>query len=147
VACWYSIEVFDGASSASLWAEAYGDTLIESALVTGASDWSSHRHTWGVVLELAFEDEAAWEAFRQLPTVTAALDAVPDPVTGLIVYPGRGGSSAAYEPRRPRPLVGSGSAALPLPWDLGLDELRRLPASMGVQPVAPPVVGARRARR
>ena len=33
---WYSIEVFDGASSAALWAEAYGDPLLESALSTGA---------------------------------------------------------------------------------------------------------------
>lgn len=123
VACWYSIEVLDGMSSASLWAEAYGDALIEGALSTGATDWSWHRHSWGVVLELEFEDEAAWEAFRRLAPVGAALDAVPDPLTGLIVYPGRGGSSAKPEPRRPRPLVGSGSAALPLPWELDSEEM------------------------
>ena len=146
VSCWYSIEVFDGAFPASRWAESYGDSLIESALMSGASDWSSHRHGWGVVLELAFTDEAGWDRFRALPAVTAALDAVPDPVTGLIVYPGRGGSTGTSEPRRPRPLIGSGSAALPLPWDLGLDEVR-LPAHLGRQLTTPPVVGARNIRR
>jgi hypothetical protein len=110
-----SIEVLDGASSASLWAEAHGDYLIEAALTGGASDWAWHRHTWGVVLELEFEDEAAWDRFSALPAVDAALDAVPDPVTGLIVYRGRGGSSGRVEPRRPKPRSGSGSAALPVP--------------------------------
>lgn len=122
MALWYSIEVLDGASSASLWSEAYGDSLIENALASGAADWGWHRHTWGVVLELSFEDEAAWERFRGLPTVEAALDAVPDPLTGLIVYQGRGGDSSSPVPRRPRPLRGSGSAALPLPWELSVDD-------------------------
>lgn len=123
VSAWYSIEVFDGAAPASVWAEAYRDALIEAALTHGATDWSWHRHTWGVVFEVAFPDEQAWDAYACLPVVTAALDAVPDPVTGLIVYRGRGGSSGASFPRRPRPLAGSGSAALPLPWDLTVDEV------------------------
>lgn len=123
VSAWYSIEVFDGAVPASVWAEAYRDSLIEAALTNGATDWSWHRHTWGVVFEVSFADEQAWESYAALPVVTAALDAVPDPVTGLIVYKGRGGSSGASFPRRPRPLVGSGSAALPLPWDLTVDEV------------------------
>ena len=119
-----SIEVLDGAFSASLWADAHGDSLIESAFTHGATDWSWHRHTWGVVLELCFEDEQAWERFRALPAVDAALDAVPDPVTGLIVYRGRGGSSGRPDPRKPRPLLGSGSAALPVPTLIEeLDEL------------------------
>src|ERR1700694_3313586 len=123
---WFSIEVLDGSSSASLWSEAYGDGLIESAFLTGATDWSWHRHEWGVVLELDLADEAAWEAFRSLPAVSAALDAVPDPVSGLIVYRGRGGSSGRPQPRKPRPLAGSGAAALPLPWELWVeDELFR----------------------
>jgi hypothetical protein len=120
---WYSIEVFDGSTSASLWAEAYRDALMETAVTRGATDWSWHRHSWGVVFEVCFDDESAWEAFMDLPLVRAALDAVPDPVTGLIVYRGRGGSSGALSPRRPRPLQGSGAAALPLPWDLGLEEM------------------------
>ena len=123
MSAWYSIEVFDGSTSASVWAEAYRDALIETAITSGATDWSWHRHTWGVVFEVSFGDEAAWEGFTNLPVVKAALDAVPDPLTGLIVYRGRGGSSGSPYPRRPRPLIGSGSAALPLPWDLTADDI------------------------
>jgi hypothetical protein len=118
MSAWFSIEVLDGIVSASVWSEAHGDALIESALLTGATDWNWHRHTWGVVLELNFDDESAWDRFRNATAVQAALEAVPDPVSGLIMYRGRGGSSGTVEPRRPKPLVGSGSAALPLPWDL-----------------------------
>lgn len=120
---WYSIEVFDGATSASLWAESYRDVLIETAITRGARDWSWHRHPWGVVFEVSFDDETAWEGFTDLPAVRSALDAVPDPLTGLIVYRGRGGSSGSWLPRRPKPLRGSGSAALPLPWDLSPEVL------------------------
>ena len=119
---WFSIEVFDGASSASLWSDAYGDTLIEAAFHSGATDWSWHRHTWGVVLELDFEDENQFHRFRGLLPVQAALEAVPDPVSGIIVYKGRGGSAGKVEPRRPRPLSGAGAAALPLPKELFFDE-------------------------
>jgi hypothetical protein len=45
--------------------------------------------------------------------VRAALDAVPDPVNGLLIYPGRGGSSGRVQPRRPRPIAGAGAAPLP----------------------------------
>ncbi|MGH9075957.1 MAG: hypothetical protein ACRDY0_00625 [Acidimicrobiales bacterium] len=139
VAYWFSIEVLDGPFSASLWAEAHGDALVESALASGAADWSWHRHTWGVVLELSLPDEDAWESFRRLTVVGAALEAVPDPVTGLIVYSGRGGSASATVRRRPRPLSGSGSAALPLPWDFGFDDF---PARWPVTPdIVPPAVG------
>lgn len=126
MSAWYSIEVFDGATSASVWAEAYRDSLIETAITSGASDWSWHRHTWGVVFEVNFREESAWDAFVDLAVVKAALDAVPDPLTGVIVYRGRGGSSGSPFPRRPRPLTGSGSAALPLPWIFGSDEVLSL---------------------
>jgi len=114
---WYSIEVFDGASSAALWASTHGDLLLESALSAGAKDWSWHHHSWGVVLELEFTDARSWEEWKALPLVLAALDAVPDPISGLIMYRGRGGTSGAPRPRRPRPLRGSGSVALPLQWE------------------------------
>jgi hypothetical protein len=123
VGAWYSIEVFDGATSASGWADAYRDVLIETAITHGASDWSWHRHSWGVVFEVSFDAEQAWDGFTGLATIRAALDAVPDPLTGLIVYRGRGGSSGASFPRRPRPMLGSGSAALPLPWPVSEDIL------------------------
>jgi hypothetical protein len=119
---WFSIEVLDGASSAALWQEAHGDALVEAAFLTGATDWNWHRHTWGVVLELELADEDAWERFRAGLAVRTALDAVPDPVSGLIVYKGRGGSAGRAQPRKPRPLIGSGAAALPLPFELLGDE-------------------------
>jgi hypothetical protein len=143
VSAWYSIEVFDGGTPASVWAEAYQDVLIETAITHGATDWSWHRHTWGVVFEVSFADESAWESFTGLSAVTAALDAVPDPVTGLIVYRGRGGSSGATFPRKPRPLVGSGSAALPLPWDLISDDI----LSVTSLPISRPVLAGAVSRR
>jgi hypothetical protein len=117
-----SIEVIDGAFAASRWADAHGDSLVESALSSGAVDWSWHRHSWGVVFEVAFSDEAAWDRFRALHGVQAALDAVPDPNFGLIISRGRGGSAGTRDPRRPSLLSGSGAAALPLPLVEQLDE-------------------------
>ena len=87
---WYSIEVFDGASSAGLWAEAHGDPILESALLAGAKDWSWQHHSWGVVLEVEFADAKGWDAWRALPHVQAALDAVPDPISGLDRLPRAG---------------------------------------------------------
>jgi hypothetical protein len=124
VSAWFSIEVFDGVTPASLWAEAHRDTLMETALTHGATDWAWHRHTWGVVFEVSFDDEFAWEGFLDLPVVRAVLDAVPDPITGVIAYRGRGGSSGAPFPRKPKPMSGSGSAALPLPGWLTDEDIR-----------------------
>lgn len=112
---WFSIEVLDGASSAASWAEAHGDALVERALLDGAVDWEWHTTRWGVVFEVAFTDEAAWERFRAQSSVEAALEGVPDPVSGLIIYKGRGGSSGRRDPRKPKPLIGSGAASLPVP--------------------------------
>jgi hypothetical protein len=42
---------------------------------------------------------------------------VPDPVNGLLIYRGRGGTSASGKPRRPRPAPAAGAMALPLPAD------------------------------
>ncbi|HEY2429490.1 MAG TPA: hypothetical protein VGI06_11205 [Acidimicrobiales bacterium] len=115
---WFSIEVLDGTYSAAGWAEAFGDALVTEALSGGATNWDWHRHSWGTVFEVEFADDAAWDRFRQSLAAQTALDAVPDPVSGLIIYRGRGGSAGGREPRRPRPLIGSGSAALPLPLDV-----------------------------
>ncbi len=133
---WYSLEVFDGATSASLWADAYGDVLSSAALSSGASDWSWDRHTWGVVFEVQFDDDDAWDRFRDLMVVRAALEAVPDPYTGLIFYRGRGGSSGAALPRRPRPLSGSGAASLPLPWDIYDDFFSGVTSIVPANPLA-----------
>lgn len=110
---WFSIEVLDGDGSARLWAEAYGDSIVYTAQLFGASDWSWHEHTWGVVLELELADEETFDALRG--EIAHVLDAVPDPVGGLLVHRGRGGSSGGRLPRRPRPMIGGGAMALPLP--------------------------------
>jgi hypothetical protein len=110
---WWSVEVLDGRFSAAQWRDAHATALIEAAITHGAVDWSFQPHTWGVIFEIAFRDSDTWASFRQLPAVTAALDAVPDPVNGLMIYPGRGGSSASSNPRRPFPRAGAGAAPIP----------------------------------
>ncbi|MGW3998999.1 hypothetical protein [Amycolatopsis sp. NPDC004772] len=122
---WLTIEVFDGEHSASLWRLAQGDALTEAALTNGAEQWVWHEHRWGVVLEIEFLTEERRDAFRALPVVTAALDAVPDPARGLLVYPGRGGGSGSRVPRRPRPLPMGGAGAVAVPEErvrMGLAE-------------------------
>jgi hypothetical protein len=112
---WWSIEVLHGEFSALQWQAAYASDLIEAALTNGARDSTWHVDSWGVAFEVCFEDSGQWEAFRGLPIVRAALDAVPDPVNGLLIYRGRGGSSASGKPRRPRPAPSAAAAALPEP--------------------------------
>ncbi len=124
MADWWSIEVFDSEIQAALrWKDSYRSALVESALTSGAIEWAWIEHRHGVVFEVSFTDEARWEAFRGLPGVQAALDAVPDPVNGLLVYRGRGGSSGASAPRRPRPTAGAGAVALPEPGELPVLDL------------------------
>jgi len=109
---WWSIEVFHGESqAASRWKDVYDTALTEAAITHGAIDWTWIEHRSGVVFEVCFTDDAQWEAFRQLPAVVAALDAVPDRVNGLLVYRGRGGGAGARRPRRPRPTAGAGDRA------------------------------------
>jgi hypothetical protein len=111
---WWSIEVLDGPEmSASAWRDARGSTLTEAAITNGAFDWEWHRHSWGVLFEIAFRSAERWQFYRDLPAVRAALDAVPDPINGLLVYPGRGGSSGRVEPRRPLPITAAGAATIP----------------------------------
>jgi hypothetical protein len=112
---WWSIEVLNGTLSAARWKDAYSESLLESAIANGAVDWAWHERPWGVVLEVAFDDEEQWRVFRELPSVQAALDAVPDPVNGLLVYRGRGGSAGAGGRRPRRPLAGAGAVELPDP--------------------------------
>jgi len=114
---WWSVEVFHGEFRAGRWRDTYSSALIEAAVTHGAGNWEWHEHRWGVVFEVEFPEDAQWEAFRGLPAVQAALDAVPDPVNGLLVYRGRGGGSGALFPRRPRPSAGAGAMALPEPGD------------------------------
>jgi hypothetical protein len=112
---YWSIEVFDGEIPASQWKQAFSASLVEAAISNGAYDWSWIENRWGVVFEACFTEDARWEAFRALPVVRAALDAVPDPVNGLLIYRGRGGASGASSPRRPRPVPSAGAVSLPEP--------------------------------
>jgi hypothetical protein len=112
---WLSIEVLDGTFPARAWQRAHGDDLTEAALTNGAGQWAWHVHRWGVTLEIEFDAEPQRDRFRALPAVTAALDAVPDPDRGLLVYPGRGGGSGTRVPRVPRPQPLAGAGALPVP--------------------------------
>src|SRR4029077_2862014 len=116
MAQWWSIEVFDSSVQAALrWKDSYSGSLIESVITSGAVDWTWIEHRSGVVFEVSFADEEQWDRFRALPSVQAALDAVPDLVNGLLIYRGRGGSSGAGRPRRPRPSAGAGAIELPEP--------------------------------
>jgi hypothetical protein len=114
---WWSIEVFHSEFPAGRWRDTHSSMLIESAVTAGATSWEWHEHRWGVVFEVEFGQDAQWEAFRAIAAVQAALDAVPDPVNGLLVYRGRGGGAGASSPRRPRPAAGAGAMALPEPTD------------------------------
>jgi hypothetical protein len=112
---WWSIEVLHGQVSAFGWQSAYDSMLIEAALTNSALDGQWHADGWGVAFEVCFETAEEWEAFRALPLVRAALDAVPDPVNGLLIYRGRGGTSASGKPRRPKPAPAASAVALPEP--------------------------------
>lgn len=112
---YWTIEVLDGTFSALRWRDSHGDALVEAAQTNRVMDWQWTEHPWGVALELGFADETHWVQFRALPVVQAALDAVPNPGAGLLVYQGRGGTSGALVPRKPRPAPAAGAAALPMP--------------------------------
>jgi hypothetical protein len=68
--------------------------------------------------------------------VRAALDAVPDPVNGLLVYRGRGGGAGAGTRRRPRPFAGAGAVELPEP----------APVEPPADPVVPVILSGRASR-
>ena len=110
-----SIEVLDGGFPAHLWVEAHGDSLVEAALQCGVIEWRWQHFEWGVVFEIDFAEESGWERFRASTAVQAALDGVPDRLSGLLIYRGKGGSSSPGMPRRPRPKTGAGAAALEFP--------------------------------
>ncbi len=91
---WWSIEVFDSQIQAALrWKDSYRDSDCRSGDHVGCHDWQWIEHKAGVVFEVSFADEESWERFRARPGVQAALDGAPDPVSGVLVYRGRGGSA------------------------------------------------------
>jgi hypothetical protein len=113
---WWSIEVFSGDKlPASGWRYAYEDELTEAAITHGAMYYEWHDTEYGVIFEVLFRDDEQWEAFRALPAVRAALDGVPDPVNGLIIYRGRGGASGSRKPNKPKPAPGAAALGLEEP--------------------------------
>jgi len=113
---WWSIEVFSGDKlPASGWRYAYEDELTEAAITHGAMYYEWHDTEYGVIFEVLFREDADWEAFRALPAVRAALDGVPDPVDGLIIYRGRGGAAGSRNPRKPKPAPGAAALELEEP--------------------------------
>lgn len=115
---WWSIEVLDAERagvSAAGWRDAHAQALAESLVTNGASSWQWFAHSWGVVLEVAFTDERAWLDWKSLPGTRAALDAVPDPLSGLLVHRGHGGASGSYVPAPPRIPPAADRVALPDP--------------------------------
>src|SRR5208282_1137762 len=71
----------------------------------------------------------------------AALDSVPDPVSGLLIYHGRGGTAGTRTPRRPKPAPGAEAISLPEPQAvLQLD----LTGTTQPDPLHPRTAGRRR---
>ena len=113
---WWSIEVFSGDKlPASGWRYAYEDDLTEAAITHGALYYEWHDTEYGVIFEVLFPSDQEWESFRALPAVRAALDGVPDPVNGLLIYRGRGGAAGATKPRKPKPAPGAAALELEEP--------------------------------
>ena len=113
---WWSIEVFSGDKlPASGWRYAYEDDLTEAAITNGALYYEWHDTEYGVIFEVLFPGDKEWESFRDLPAVRAALDGVPDPVNGLLIYRGRGGAAGGTKPRKPKPAPGAAALELEEP--------------------------------
>jgi len=139
---WWSIEVFHGDKlPASRWRDAYEDVLTEAAITHGALYWEWQEFTYGVIFEVCFGTDEQWEAFRDLPTVRGALDAVPDPVNGLLVYRGRGGAAGSRKPRKPKPAPSAAALELEEPIEERRIDLRAMEAELGVRRLGEPERG------
>jgi hypothetical protein len=118
---WWTVEVFSGDKQpASAWRYSYEDMLTAAAISHGAVYWDWYDSEYGVVFEVCFATDKQWEAFLALATVKGALDSVPDPVDGLLVYRGRGGAAGSRKPRGPRPAPSAAAMELAEPVELCL---------------------------
>ena len=124
---WWSIEVFSGDRlPASGWRYAYEDELTEAAITHGAMYYEWHDTEYGVIFEVLFSGDEQWEEFRVLSAVRAALDGVPDPVNGMLIYRGRGGTAGERKPKKPKPAPGAAALELEEPRE----ERIRLPRKL-----------------
>jgi hypothetical protein len=113
---WWSIEVFSSERlPASAWRYAHEDELTEAAITHGAVYYEWNFTQYGVLFEVVFPGDREWDRFRVLAVVRAALDGVPDPVQGLLIYRGRGGAAGRPGPRKPRPAPGAAALELDEP--------------------------------
>ena len=113
---WWSIEVFSGDKlPASAWRYAYEDELTEAAITNGALYYEWHDSQYGVIFEVLFSSDEQWDSFRALAAVRAALEGVPDPANGLLIYRGRGGAAGSAKPRKPKPAPGAAALELTEP--------------------------------
>jgi hypothetical protein len=102
--------------SARLWWENLGMRMVGAALQFSPQDFEVTFRTWGVVFEVSFASDAFATAYRESPAMLSVLEQLGS--LRVEVTSGRGGGTTrARLPRRPRPLLGSGAAELPLPLD------------------------------
>lgn len=111
----FDLDLADPAQqSAHQWWASVSDQLISAAFQHSALDYEVTLKTWGVVFDVGFGTDELAEAFRNGEAMGSAMDQL-GPLR-LEVTSGRGGGTASVRvPRRDRPLLGSGAAALPLP--------------------------------
>jgi hypothetical protein len=120
---WLTVAVIDNIPtddaprvSARLWWENQGMRMVGAAVQFSAQDFKITFRSWGVVFEVCFANDLLADAFRD----SAAMQSVMEQLGSLRVEvtSGRGGGTTRSRlPRRPRPLLGSGAAELPLPLE------------------------------
>jgi uncharacterized protein YdeI (YjbR/CyaY-like superfamily) len=135
----YWLQRFTRRTPQSRWSQsnrAKATALIEQ----GAMQPAGQREVEQAQADGRWDAAYAGQAAAEVPAdLRAALDAVPDPVSGVLVYPHRGGGDGCRQPARPRPRVAGDAAAQPLPDP---DAERVLPCTSVVVGETPSVLTA-----
>jgi hypothetical protein len=107
--------------SARFWWENLGTRIVGAALQFSPQDFEVTFRSWGVVFEVSFANESLADAFRWSPAMHSVMEQLGS--LRVEVTSGRGGGTTrARLPRRPRPLLGSGAAELPIPSSRRFDD-------------------------